>query len=77
MIVITSVAGLHNPFPVVVSVSVKIPAAVSAELGVYVAFSVVAVGEKVPVPAVLQVPPEATELTEPFKVTSELFAHTV
>ena len=51
--------------PVVVSVSVTVPADLSASDGLYVAFSVVASGVSVPVPEEVQVPPVAPPLTAP------------
>ena len=53
--------------PVVVSVSVAVPAESCAAVGVNVAFSVDALGVKVPPPAALQSPPVAV-VTEPVRV---------
>jgi hypothetical protein len=64
--VILSVATAHGP--VVVKVSVTVPAVLSAALGVYVAFNVFALGANVPVPP-LHVPPVAEPPTLPAKVT--------
>ena len=75
LITIASDTGLHSPFPVVVSVMVTLPAAVSAALGVYVGFMLVAL-EKMPVPEDDQVAPVPIE-NEPLRETTALFAHTV
>jgi hypothetical protein len=52
-------------WPVVLSVSVTVPAVISAADGLYVAFSVVAFGAKLPVPEDDQVPPVAPSPTVP------------
>jgi hypothetical protein len=54
----------------VVSVNVTVPAAYSAALGVYTAFIVVLLGEKIPVPP-LQVPPVAEPPTAPARIIGE------
>ena len=59
-----------------VSVSVTVPAVISAGEGVYCAVSVVLFGLKVPVPP-LQAPPLAPPPTEPASVTVGLLEHTV
>src|SRR5690606_35697466 len=70
-----SVSARQSPLPAVVRVSVTLPAAISAALGVYNALSVMALGLKVPVPP-LHTPPVA-----PFTVPASwiwlLLAHTV
>ena len=59
----------------VVNVRVITPAAISAEVGVYVAFRVVLFGTKLPAPP-LQMPPLAMP-TEPFSTTLALLAQAV
>ena len=51
-----SLTGLHVPLPTVVRVKVAVPSAISAALGTYVAFNVVAFGEKVPEPPLHNAP---------------------
>jgi hypothetical protein len=78
-VIVTTIASLtavHVPIPVVRSVSVTVPAALSAALGTYVAFSVVLLGVKVPDPDVDHDPPEAI-VTLPFSATFALLAQTV
>jgi hypothetical protein len=61
-----AVAALQGAtWPVVVSVSVTVPAEVSAPDGLYAAFSAVALGTKVPVPEDVQRPPVAPPPTVP------------
>ena len=48
--VIASDSALHAPLPVVVSVRVNVPEAISTALGEYVAFKLFASGLKVPTP---------------------------
>ena len=55
----------------VVNVSVTAPAVLSAAEGVYVALSVVAFGEKVPVPLVVHVALVAVPPMEPASVTAD------
>ena len=65
--ILVSTPGPHKPVgSLVVKVKVTVPAVVSAKLGVYVAFRVVAFGLKVPVPLVVQVAEVAAPLNEPF-----------
>jgi hypothetical protein len=66
---------MQLPLPVEVKVSVILPLVISAGVGVYVAFSVVADGLKLPSPPV-QTPPEATVI-DPASVTTALLAHFV
>jgi len=66
---------MQPPLFVLVSVSVTEPAAVSAALGLYVALSVFALGEKVPLPLLVHVP--LPVLDEPLSAAAALFAHTV
>lgn len=54
---------------VAVSVIVTLPAVISAELGVYVAFNAVADGEKLPDPEVLHWPVFVDPLTDPLRLT--------
>ncbi len=61
--------------PALVSVSVTLPAAISAALGVYVAFNAEAPGLNVPAPP-LQLPPVAPPPTEPASCACGLLAHT-
>ena len=75
--VIASIAALHPPLLVDVSVKVTLPAVLSAAEGVYVAPSVVLLGVNDPVPEVVQVPVVLPPLTEPDKVTIALLAQTV
>src|SRR4029077_2022040 len=58
-----------------VSVSVTLPAVISAALGTYVAASVVALGENVPVPLVLHCADPVVHV--PLNLTESLFAQTV
>jgi hypothetical protein len=74
--VIRSVTALHNPFPVVVNVSVTDPAEISDGDGEYVAVIAVVFGKKTPFPLVVHIPPVATVVI-PFRFTVALFAHTV
>src|ERR1051325_7473285 len=74
VITITSFTPVHPPLFVEVSVSVLVPAVISAALGVYVVLSALAF-PKVPVPEEVHVPLPVEE--EPERVTTELFAHTV
>ena len=76
VITIVFVTGAHAPLFVDVSVSVTVPAATSAALGVYTAFIVVLFGENIPVPDVVHTAPVET-VNEPFNVTFALFAQTV
>ena len=62
---------MHVPLPVVVKVKVTRPLAISASVGVYVAFRFVVLGAKVPAPP-LQIPPVAT-VTDPPKEATGLF----
>ena len=73
--VIWSLIGKHPPLFEVVRVRITLPAAVSAELGMYEALRAVAVGVKVPVPEVVHVPLPVEEV--PLRETTLLFAHTV
>src|SRR4029453_794352 len=50
VITLASLTGVQPPLPVVVRVGGRDPAAISAAVGVYTAFSVVLLGVKVPVP---------------------------
>ena len=52
--------GLQVPFPVVVAVSVTVPAAISAADGMYLEFSDTLSGAKDPVPELVQLTPVAT-----------------
>ena len=70
-----SLTALQLPLPTVVSVSVAVPAARSAALGVYTALVLVLFGLYVPVPP-LQITPVDT-VKAPASVIAELFAHTV
>ena len=56
---ISSVAALHKPLPVVVNKRVTCPVAISVAVGVYVAFMLVVLGSKEPIPP-LHTPPVAT-----------------
>jgi hypothetical protein len=77
MIRILSIAGGHGPAgSFVVNVSSTDPAAISAALGVYTAFSVFAFGLNVPVPP-LHVPEVALPPTIPARVTWGALAQTV
>ena len=67
-----SLTGRQEPLPVLVRVSVTLPAASSAAVGVYTAFTEVAAGVKVPRPP-LQTAPVAPE-TLPASVTAALLA---
>lgn len=73
--IIWSFIDAHAPLFDEVNVNVTVPAAVSAALGVYVAFSVVAEGANAPLPVVVQMPLPVEE--DPFSVTTALFAQTV
>src|SRR6185437_2791931 len=73
---IVSLTALHAPLPVDVSIRLTKPAAVSAELGLYVAFNVVLFGVNAPLPPVLQIPPDASNIP-PARVTRLLFLQTV
>jgi len=57
----------QGDWPVLVSVSVTVPAAISPDDGPYAALSTVAAGENVPVPEEVQVPPVAPPPTVPPK----------
>ena len=61
--------------PVEVNVIVMNPFAVSAALGIYVVERVEAVGEKVPVPAVVHIPAAVVDV--PMRETVSAFAQTV
>ena len=74
--VIFSLTGKQFPFPVLVKVRVNEPDVMSAALGMYVAFNVKLSGVNVPVPLDVHIPPLA-KLTDPDKLTLELFAQTV
>jgi hypothetical protein len=77
VITIWSVAEPQGPVgSFVVSVRVTVPAAISADVGVYTALSAVAFGVKLPAPP-LQVPLVAAPPTEPERVTAGLEAQTV
>jgi len=67
---------MHPPLPVVVTVSVTVPAAISALPGVYIAFGSEKEGEKLPSPDVVQFTPPAM-VNEAPSVTRLLFAQTV
>ena len=69
-----AVAALHG---CAVSVSVTVPAAVSPAEGLYVAFSVVAFGAKLPVPEDDQAPPVAPTPTVPPRAAVLLAAQIV
>lgn len=60
---------------VAVKVSVTVPAAVSALLGIYVALNVVLFGVNVPLPLLVQMPLPVLDVAD--KSTVALFAHTV
>jgi hypothetical protein len=72
---IKSAAGLQ----LFVAFSTKLtePAAVSALLGIYVAFKTVSEGTKVPDPEVVHCPLVAPPVIEPFNVIVALLAQTV
>src|SRR6186713_2461729 len=70
-----SLAGVQLPLPVVVSVSVTWPPAMSPAPGTYVAFNVLVFGVNVPVPP-LHTPPVAVTTLPPSE-TEALFPHTV
>jgi hypothetical protein len=73
-----AVAALQGAtWPVEVSVSVTVPAEVSAPDGLYVAPSAVALGANVPVPEDVQVPPVAPPPTVPPNVAVALSEHIV
>ena len=72
---ISSETELHPVFPVVVKVKVRLPLAISAAFGVYVAFKDVLLGLKVPVPP-LHIPPVAM-VTLPDSDTLALLAQTL
>jgi hypothetical protein len=76
VIFITSETTAHCPLPVLVNVSVTLPDAVSAELGVYVAFIVVLFGVNTPLPEVDHIAPVEV-VNEPFNVTTSLLPQTV
>ena len=61
--------------PLAVKVKVTVPAAVSALLGMYVAFKVFAFGEKIPLPEVVHVPVPVEEVA--LRETLSLLAQTV
>src|ERR1700739_507173 len=69
------IAAAQPPLFVVVRVRITEPVPVSALLGMYIAFNIPLLGEKVPLPFVLHIPELVVEL--PFKETESLFAHTV
>jgi hypothetical protein len=74
--IIASLTGGQGPlFDVLVSVSVTLPAAISAAVGVYLALSDEALGLYEPAPP-LHVPLEAPPLTEPPSWATGLLAHT-
>jgi len=76
-IVIRSFAGGHGRVDAaLVSVSVTLPAAISAAVGVYVAFNAEALGLYDPAPP-LHVPAETVPVIEPWSWTLGLLAHTV
>jgi len=75
VIVITTFCATSVQAFVAANVSVTVPAAVSAALGVYVAFSVVADGANVPLPFVVQIPVPVLDDAE--SSTVALFAQTV
>jgi hypothetical protein len=58
-------AKIPSLMPVVVSVKVTVPAVISSADGLYVAFSVVSFGAKLPVPEEVQMPPVAPSPTVP------------
>jgi hypothetical protein len=76
VITIASLTCAHAPLLVEVSVSVTLPAAVSAALGVYVAFSVVLLGVNVPDPEESHCPVVVPPLTLPANVTAALLPQT-
>ena len=65
---------LQFPLPVDCKVKFRVPALISAAVGVYVGFSTFLPGVNVPAPPT-HVPPDAT-VTEPFKLTVALLEHT-
>lgn len=71
---IVSVTWLQPPFPVVVKNINTLPAVVSAALGVYKVVNEL-LGVNVPVPELDHTPPLAI-VTEPFRATVGLLAHT-
>ena len=70
----SSVTAWQAPLPMVVSVRVSVPAAISAAVGVYTAFSEAMLGAKVPAPP-LHWPPPAP-VTEPPSCTTALLEQT-
>ena len=76
VITMLSLEATQLPFPVVVRVSVTVPAVFSAAEGVYTALSVVLEGTNDPEPPD-QMAPVATVKPLPFKVTAALLAQTV
>src|SRR5262245_25777604 len=76
VIVSASLAGGQGPpEAVLVRVRVTCPAAISAALGVYIAFSAERFGLNVPLPP-LQVPVDTVPDTVPFSATCGLVEHT-
>src|SRR5690606_15763977 len=73
-IITWSVAARQLPLPVVVSVSVTLPLAISPGVGMYTAPMLVGPGSKLPAPP-LHTAPVATE-KDPFSWAAELLAHT-
>ncbi len=73
--IILSETASHVPFPVEVNVNVMLPPEISPGEGVYIAFNVFALGEKLPEPEDIQIPPLAM-VTLPLKVIFELLAQT-
>jgi len=71
-----SLTARHCPFPVVVTVSVTVPAVRSVLPGVYVAFGSEADGEKLPSPELVQLTPPAT-LNVALSATGLLFTQTL
>ena len=69
-----SVTALQFALLPEVRISVTLPAVVSAVLGIYVAFKVLAFGVNVPLPLVLHVPEPVLDV--PFKVTLGLVLQT-
>ena len=75
VIIIASLTAIHVPLPVVVSVRLTIPDAISPAVGVYTAFRVFAFGLYIPEPPD-HCPPVAIVIA-PFSVTFALFPHTI
>ena len=75
VIIIASLTAIHVPLPVVVSVRLTIPDAISPAVGVYTAFRVFASGLYVPEPPD-HCPPVAIVIA-PLSVTLALFPHTI